>query len=126
MAKTSAPTLPTVADQRALPLAAGDDSPPPAKSAPAAKAAAMPTTAPEPIAAPASPEIVERPVVVPLLELGQGYIRRRVDVALTRAQGGKLRALELALTSRGERLANGKIVANQGDALRWILERLAD
>lgn len=125
MAKTSAPTLPTVADQRALPLAAGDDSPPPAKSAATSTAAAPPTTTPAPATAP-PPEIVERPVVVPLLELGQGYIRRRVDVALTRAQGGKLRALELALTSRGERLANGKIVANQGDALRWILERLAD
>lgn len=122
------PDLPTVGAQRPLPLTAADDS----GKAKGAKAAATPTavdqvppTTEAPAVEPGPPAPDECTLRLPMLRLGFGYIRRRLDADLSRTQAGQLKALELGLQSREARLANGKLVASGSDAIRWLLEELA-
>ena len=78
----------------------------------------------EPIEEPAVP-IRDRVVTVPLFDGPlTGYVSRHADARLHHSQARTMRRLWLALDERGERLANGKRIHSQADALRWLLERV--
>lgn len=63
--------------------------------------------------------VQERPT--PVVE---GYIPRRVDVKLTRAQAVILRDKLRQLQDSGAKTADGRFVANRTHAVQWILENL--
>lgn len=55
----------------------------------------------------------------------QGYLSRHLDInALTLAQQRGLRKLTLGLQREGAKYAAGKSVANNSDAVRYVLERI--
>jgi hypothetical protein len=60
------------------------------------------------------------------VDAGKYYLTEHFEVGgLSRAQGTGLRRLFLGLEAQGERLAAGRRVASQPDAIRWLLERMA-
>ncbi len=75
---------------------------------------------------PKKPAVKTVRISVPLGELPeQGYVSRHVDAQLTRDQGAAFRRFCIGLTERNEKLANGKPVFSNADALRWFCEQLA-
>jgi len=54
------------------------------------------------------------------------YISTHVEVRMSREQGLTLRRLHLALDAQGARLANGHRVIHAPDAVKWLLEQLAE
>jgi len=54
-----------------------------------------------------------------------GFIRRRIDLRLSRRQADSLKRIMLALQTQDARLADRRPVKNVTDALRWMLDQLA-
>lgn len=54
-----------------------------------------------------------------------GYLARRVDTTLNHDQAIVLRSLLFACQEQGSTLKNGKLVANAGDTVRWLLEQFS-
>jgi hypothetical protein len=54
----------------------------------------------------------------------EGYIPRRVDVKLTRAQAVILRDKLRHLQDSGAKTADGRFVGNRTQAVQWILENM--
>lgn len=54
------------------------------------------------------------------------YEPRHVDAHLTAQQARALRRLRNGLDERHERLRGGKVVQTAPDAVRWLLEQLAE
>lgn len=52
----------------------------------------------------------------------EGYLPRRVDARLTRAQAIKLRDKLRLLQDTGAKTADGRFVSNRTQALQWIIE----
>ena len=72
---------------------------------------------------------VERTVVIelPIGPLGGGYRPRHVDVQLrTAAQRGALRQVLSGLDHAGDRTADKRRVTNNAEAVRWLLEQIAE
>ena len=59
------------------------------------------------------------------IEQIEGYVSRRVDVKLTRAQAVILRDKLRHLQDSGAKTADGRFVANRTQAVQWILENIA-
>jgi hypothetical protein len=53
-----------------------------------------------------------------------GYVPRRVDVKLTRAQAVKLRDKLRLLQDTGAQTADGRFVSNRTQAVQWIIENM--
>lgn len=79
-----------------------------------------------PAAAAAPPDPVLRTIGIPLGRRSDGYISRHVDVQLDPVQRTSLSRLLSGLRQAGERLDGGKPVGSNADAVRWLLERLAN
>lgn len=63
---------------------------------------------------------------VPILdEVFEGYFSNRVDIMLTQDHRNTLKAVMYGLQSRFEKLQNGKEVANAGDTVKWLIERIS-
>lgn len=56
------------------------------------------------------------------IEQIEGYVSRRVDVKLTRAQAVILRDKLRHLQDSGAKTADGRFVANRTQAVQWIIE----
>ena len=113
MAKTKKNDLPTVDEQ--------------IETAEATQPAAAETeaTAEETVLRPVP--TAHRQITVPLADIPVGYLRRRVDVRqLTKRQSLAVRQLQEALDARGVRLANGSRIGNPANAIKWLLEEMAD
>lgn len=54
----------------------------------------------------------------------EGYVPRRVDVKLTRAQAVKLRDKLRLLQDTGAQTADGRFVSNRTQAVQWIIENM--
>lgn len=52
----------------------------------------------------------------------EGYLPRRVDVKLTKAQAAILRDKFRKLQDSGAKTADGRFVTNRMQAVRWIIE----
>lgn len=52
----------------------------------------------------------------------EGYLPRRVDVKLTRAQATILRDKLRELEDTGAKTADGRLVASRRQAVQWIIE----
>jgi len=52
--------------------------------------------------------------------------RLHLDIGLSGAPATALRRLAVALDKRNERLAGGKRCVNTNDAVRWLLEQIAE
>ena len=59
------------------------------------------------------------------IEQIEGYVSRRVDVKLTRAQAVILRDKLRHLQDSGAKTADGRFVANRTQAVQWIIESIA-
>lgn len=59
-----------------------------------------------------------------LARQGKFFISRHLEVQLTFEQAANLRRIAQGLDAAGEKLANGKHVVRNGDAVRWMLEHL--
>ncbi len=65
-------------------------------------------------------------VSVPLASTDFGYLPRRIDLRkLTKRQSGVLRQLQEALSGQGVRLADGSLIKNPANAIKWLLESVA-
>jgi peptidoglycan hydrolase-like protein with peptidoglycan-binding domain len=113
MAKTKKNDLPTVDEQ--------------IETAEAAESAAAETaTATEEINLRPVPT-AHRQITVPLADIPVSYLQRRIDLRkLTGRQSLAVRQLQEALDARGVRLANGSRISNPANALKWLLEEIAD
>jgi len=108
---TTATNLPDVVQDAITPASQ------PKKSTPAAK----PKPKPEPSGLPDAVTIQ-----APLGEIDQGYLNRHVEARLTTEQQQQsMRRLLRGLQMAEERLSNGKPVASNADAIRWLLEQMA-
>jgi hypothetical protein len=56
------------------------------------------------------------------MSVDEGYLPRRVDAKLTRAQATVLRDKLRALQDSGAKTADGRFVGNRTQAIQWILE----
>jgi hypothetical protein len=54
------------------------------------------------------------------------YRQRHLTADLDSTQAGALKRLVVALDFQQEKLASGRRVVSSGDAVRWLLEQLAD
>lgn len=52
----------------------------------------------------------------------EGYVPRRVEARLTRAQAVKLRDKLRILQDSGAQTADGRFVSNRAQAMQWIIE----
>jgi hypothetical protein len=52
----------------------------------------------------------------------EGYVPRRVEARLTRAQGAILRDKLRRLQDSGAKTADGRFVSNRAQAMQWIIE----
>ena len=52
----------------------------------------------------------------------EGYVPRRVEARLTRAQAVKLRDKLRLLQDTGAKTADGRFVSNRAQAMQWIIE----
>ena len=86
-------------------------------------------TAPPPvsIAAEPMPELPASVIIeVPLGPLDQGYLSRHVEARFTsEVQRQAMRRLTNGLRQAGEKLEDGKPVTTHADAVKWLLERMA-
>jgi len=74
--------------------------------------------------APIEPDCTIVSVSVPSFEWQTGYVRRKLDVALSTDQAVVLKSMQLGLEKQEARLKNGRYVANPVDAIRWMLENV--
>jgi len=65
-------------------------------------------------------------VEVPLAELGDCHLTRHCEARLDHRQAVALQRLHNGLDAAGARLAGGKRIYSRPDAVRWLLERIAD
>ncbi|MCC7085883.1 MAG: hypothetical protein IT427_12850 [Pirellulales bacterium] len=67
-------------------------------------------------------------VTVPLAEVPAAcHISRRVDVAhLTRRQAETLKRVQRSLEDSGGVMANGRPVRRCSDAIKWLIDQIAD
>lgn len=65
-------------------------------------------------------------ITVPVGGPVQGYVSNHLEIRMTPEQSEALRRLRLGLTRDIHRLANDKRVESDGDAARWLLERLGE
>lgn len=78
-------------------------------------------------APPARMSTQTKSVSVPLASVDFGYLPRRIDLRkLTKRQSGALRQLQEALSVQGVRLADGSQIKNPANAIKWLLESLAE
>ncbi len=61
-------------------------------------------------------------VTAPIKDWDEGFVRKNLDVVLTRDQAKVLKQIQLGLEEREAKLNNGKCVATAVDAIRWMLE----
>ncbi len=61
-------------------------------------------------------------VTAPIKDWDEGFVRKNLDVVLTRDQARVLKQIQLGLEEREAKLNNGKCVATAVDAIRWMLE----
>jgi hypothetical protein len=61
-------------------------------------------------------------VTAPIKDWDEGFVRKNLDVVLTRDQAKVLKQIQLGLEGREATLNNGKCVATAVDAIRWMLE----
>jgi hypothetical protein len=61
-------------------------------------------------------------VTAPIKDWDEGFVRKNLDVVLTRDQAKVLKQIQLGLEEREAKLHNGKCVATAVDAIRWMLE----
>jgi len=73
---------------------------------------------------PIEPDCTIVSVSVPSFEWQTGYVRRKLDVALSTDQAAVLKSMQLGLEKQEARLKNGRYVANPVDAIRWVLENV--
>lgn len=86
-----------------------------------------PKPTPKPLADPPQTVIAElqsATLEVPILSNVNGYCRSRVDCRLSRDQSQKLKSIWQGLEQMDAKLANGRNVANPGNAIQWLLENL--
>lgn len=65
-------------------------------------------------------------IEAPMGGLDEGYLSRHVQVQLNGHQRETLRRLVNGLRDSDERLADGKAIESNADAVKWILEQLAE
>lgn len=83
-----------------------------------------PTAPEEPAAEPIAREITVS-FALPVSQAPvTGYCSRHIDIRLSGPQAEALRRLQDGLDGTGKRLANGKRVVNNADAIRYVLEQL--
>lgn len=71
--------------------------------------------------------VVTTTIAAPVAELNaRAHRPRHVEVNLTARQGEGLQILRDGLYERSARLANGKPIASNADAIRWWLEQLPE
>jgi len=108
---TSAPELPSVVNkpEKAKP-----------KPRPTRKRKAKAST-------PAKPRVHECSIDVPVADIDlTAYASGRVDIrGMSRAQRDVLKRVTLGLQEKQAKLLNGKVVKNNQDAFKWMLEALA-
>lgn len=63
---------------------------------------------------------LEIPVVV---DLGNGYISRRLDFMMSQEQGENALRIAKGLHAQGTQLKSGRFVHTPQDAVRWLLEQ---
>lgn len=96
------------------------------EAAPPKPAAAARVTVPN---NPVDPVAVIQNVLVELPTTGippATYIPRKIELRLTEKQGRAYRQVTLGIHETAAKLDNGKYVNSGVDAVRWILERIAD
>lgn len=74
-------------------------------------------------------ELIDVQIGIPLADPPEayGYIARHVEIgALTLEQGRALRQVAEGVAERGLRLRSGRRVATPPDAIRWLLEQIAE
>ena len=65
-------------------------------------------------------------VKVPMAPIGEeGYKARHIQVQLEGVEAVKMKSLFQGLDQEGARLANGRRVMSNADAIRWMLQNLS-
>ena len=62
--------------------------------------------------------------IPPLLDLPCGYLPRSAKADLNRSQRETLKRLTETLMSESAMLADGNLVRNKSDAIRWLLDQI--
>ena len=68
------------------------------------------------------PKMKKKPAKKQVRDPLAGYVKRRVDLKMTRDQGEILKRKLLQLQETGATTADGKEISDYSQALRWILE----
>ncbi len=71
------------------------------------------------------PRLEEHLISVPTYESGL-YRHRRLELRLNKRESITLRSIFDGLNDSAERLPKNKPIRNQQDALRWVLNKIAD
>jgi len=98
------------------------DDPVPDEPAQEPIAADDPVPDERPQAAPVRTIVVRVPIAPD--PIGPAYVSRRVDIRLDRECAETIERLFRGLDACGERMANGRRVAQRQDAVRWLLESI--
>jgi len=103
-------------------------APPPIDLGPEPLPAAEETTEAAPAAEPAPIDPGQQSAIIelPVAELGNEYVSRHCEARLNHRQSVALQRLFNGLDAAGARLAGGNRIYSRPDAVRWLLEQIAE